>query len=456
MDRPPRHPFRITSWTRVGALVLAAVTALLAGLVLGGGAGSTARAEAEPSTLEPSPPPIVKASVRTSGTDYDDHDDDEDDDDDDDDDDDRPPPTSVPPTTRPPVTVPPTTRPPVTVPPSTTPPTTTPVAPGPAGIVSDCSVDVTAPLATLIARLPMGATLNLRSGGCYRIDRTLFVQGKRNLTIEGNGATLKAGTLGDQQRRHLWITGGSGIVVRNLTILGAATTPGVYDATKSFQHGVAISGATGVRIERVTIRNVYGDFVYVGSGGGVWSRDVTVTGSTFSGAGRQGVAVVGGQGVVIDGNTLGNVGRSMFDLEPNQVTDGAVDVTISNNSTGYARNFWLANGGVGLNVRNIVVRGNRATSATGGLVWSYGPINGYRGPFVITDNVFQFWGTVTDSGSKGGFFFSRAKGVTISGNVVQFPVARRLPAVENRDSVDIVVGTNQCNGAGSSLLITRR
>lgn len=425
-------------------MVVAAVLALLAGVLAGSATGASdgsARVTAEPPATQ-----IVRTSVKAA---TDEHDDEEDDDDD------TPPSTTLPPITVPPTTVPPTTVPPTTVPPTTVPPTTAPPT-GPPGIPADCSVDVTASLATLISRLPAGATLNLRSGGCYRIDKTLFVSGKRNVTIEGNGASLKALTPGDQQRRHLWITGGSGIVVRNLRIVGADPVPGSYDATKAFQHGVAVSGATGVRIENVTINNVYGDFVYVGSSGGTWSRNVTVTGCTFSGAGRQGVAVTGGQGVLIDSNTIGNVGRSMFDLEPNVVNDGAVDVTISNNATGYARNFWLADGGAGLNVRNIVVRGNRATAATGGLVWVYGPTNGYRGPFVFADNVFQFYGSVTDSGSRGGFFLSRAQGVTIQGNVVQFPVAKKLPAVENRDSLDLTIGTNQFNGAGSALLITHR
>ncbi len=453
----------------LGMAVLA-VLALVVGALVGGGTSSTP-AVGERAADAVAAPRIVKASVSVTDTD-------------DDDENGTPPsttvppvpptveppttvppttvppttvpPTTVPPTTVPPTTVPPTTVPPTTVPPTTVPPTTVPAVPGPRGIAGDCSVDVTAALADLITRAPAGATINLRSGGCYRIDSTLYLRGKRNLTIEGNGATLKAVAPGDQNRRHVWVIGGSGIVLRNLSIVGADPTPGSYDATKAFQHGVALSGVNTARLENLTIKNVYGDFVYLGASGGAWTRNVTVTGSTFSGAGRQGISIVAAQGVVIDRNAIEKVGRSMIDLEPNVSTDGTVDITISNNTTGTARNFWLANGGAGTNVRNVTVRGNTGVAPTGGLVWVYGPMSGYRGPFVFADNTFQFWGSVTDTGSKGGFFLSRVKGVAIQGNTVQFPAARKLPAVENRDALDVVVGINQFPGAGSALLVTTR
>ena len=38
----------------------------------------------------------------------------------------------------------------------------------------------------------------------YRIDETLFIRNRFDLTVEGNGATLKAMTIGDQNRKQLW------------------------------------------------------------------------------------------------------------------------------------------------------------------------------------------------------------------------------------------------------------
>ena len=443
------------------ALALLALLGLGVGVVAGGRIGSGATAGSAGSVAAEASRPAVGATsspgarvVLASSTSDGEGDDDE-----------TPPsvpPTTVPPTTVPP-TVPPTTVPPTippTVPPTTVPPTTPPTTgvpvAGPSGIPADCSVDVTTPLANLIARLPAGATLNLRSGGCYRVDNTLYVRGKSRLTIEGNGAELRATTVGTSGRRHLWVIGGSGITIRNLAITGVNPNPGVYNGSYPFQHGVSLSGVNGARLEHLTITNVYGDFVYVGSSNGTWSSNVSITGSQLWGAGRQGISITAGRGVVIDSNSIAKVGRSMFDLEPNVSTEGAVDVTISNNSTGNARNFWLADGGVGLNVRNVVVTNNTAVAPTGGLVWVYGPTTGYRGPFTFTGNTFQFWGSVTDSGSKGGFFFSRAQGIAIDDNTVQFPVARKLPAVESRDTLDLVVGTNRFNGAASPLLVTPR
>ena len=356
--------------------------------------------------------------------------------------------TTVLPTTT--TTVPPTTT-------STVPPTTTTTLPSnTSGVASDCSVDVTSKLANLIARAPVGGRVVLAGNGCYRVDGTLAISGKRDFTLEGNGATLRAVTAGDQNRRHVIVSGGSNVVIRNLTIRGANPNGALYNASYAFQHGVTFVGANLARLDHVTVKSVYGDFVYIGPSGATWSSNITIVNSTFDGAGRQGISVTAGKGIVIDRNTIRNVGRSLIDIEPNTADGGAVDVSVTNNVTGYAKNFWFANGGVSTNVRNVRFEGNGAEASTGGLVFIYGPTSGYRGPYFFVNNNLSFWGTVSDSGSKGGFFLSRAQGVTISGNNVLFPAAKRLPAVENRDSLNVSVAGNQFTGAGVPMLVTHR
>lgn len=333
----------------------------------------------------------------------------------------------------------------------------------PESIASDCSVDVTTRLAEFVNRSRRGTTVELAEDGCYRIDGRLRISDRKDLVIDGNGATLRAMTPGDKDRRHVWIWGGRDIVIRDLTVRGAHPDAGAqrssYHPGKAFQHGFAIQGTRGLLLERVQVYDVYGDFVYVGGelgGDGGWARDVRVTRSTFEGSGRQGIAVVKGERITIDRNRIGGVGLSLFDLEPNRGTGGAIDIRILRNRTGAVRHFWLASKGVGLNVGDVLVKGNTAVVPSAGLVWVYGPTHGYRGPFRFVDNTFEITGGVQDEGSTGAFFVSRVRGVTIEGNTVTLPTGRAMPVVESRDSLDIVLEGNTFVNAGPEIVETRR
>lgn len=332
----------------------------------------------------------------------------------------------------------------------------------PAKIASDCSVDVTEGLNRFVARSKRGSTVVLAEDGCYRVEGSLKLVGRKDFTLDGNGATIESRTPAGQGRRHVWVWGGRDLVIRDLTVRGANPNAGAqrsaYNPTKAFQHGFALQGVKGAVLDRVAVYDVYGDFVYVGPDleTGAWSRDVEITRSTFEGSGRQGISVVAGKHVEIDRNRVGGTGLSLFDLEANRGEQGAVDVRITRNSTGAVRHFWLANKGAGLEIRNIVVKGNETIEPAAGLVFVYGPTTGYRGPFRFVDNYFAITGQIQDEGSKGAFFFSRARDVTITGNTVTLPGGRNMPAVENRDSENIVIEGNTFRNAGQELIVTTR
>jgi hypothetical protein len=337
----------------------------------------------------------------------------------------------------------------------------------PASIASDCSVDVTAALQKWIQSVPNSSTLRLRRKACYRIDGTVTVAGRQHLTLDGRGATLQAKTGGDKGRRHLVFLGGRDIVVRNLTVrstnLNARVPGGAYDGSRAFQHAFSFLGVQQGRLDKVQVYNVFGDFVYIGAGPkiadpkiGVWSRDIKVTNSTFDGSGRQGISITAGKKIVIDRNTIGHAGQTLIDLEANTPDGGAVDVRITRNRTGAARHFWLANKGAGTQIRDIVVEHNRMTEATGALVFVYGPLGGYRGPFRFVDNHFIANNRAFDEGSRGAFFLSRVDGALIRGNVVTFPAGQQMPAVENQDSLNIVVKGNTFTNAGQEIITTTR
>ena len=332
----------------------------------------------------------------------------------------------------------------------------------PETVPSDCSVDVTQKLATFIAHAPRGSTVVLAEDGCYRLDGSLIIYQRKDLTIDGNGATLKAMTPGDRNRRHVWIRGGKNLTIRDLTVQGANPNADdveeSYVGQKAFQHGFAIQGVDKATLDRVTVNAVYGDAVYIGSDGSdaTWSRDITITNSSFEGAGRQGFAVVAGKRIVFDRNRLANAGQSLIDLEANSAEGGAVDVRITRNTTGAAKHFWLANKGAGLEIRDIVVKDNKATEATAGLVFVYGPLTGYRGPYAFIGNEFMITDRVADEGSQGAFFLSRAKDVTIRDNRVVLPSGKNMPVVENRDSLDLTIEGNRFVNAGQELIVTQR
>lgn len=325
-------------------------------------------------------------------------------------------------------------------------------------VARDCSKDVTAALQQWINRSPDGSVLRFGSQGCYRIDKTLFVRDKNHVRIEGNGATLKAMLVGDRTRMQLVLEGGRGITVHNLVIRGANFSAGAhrgaYHPDLEAQHAFSVSGATDVVLDDVQAYDLYGDFVYIGSGPkGQTSHNVTVSNSKFSRSGRQGISITNAVNVTIKGNNISEVARSLFDIEPNDLKQQARSIHIIGNTTGAAVNFWLADKGAPASIGDIEISGNRMTAATGGLIFVFAPSGPYRGPFMFENNDLIANDKVIDEGSKGAFFFTHAENITIRNNTVSFE-GGDMPAVELRDSHHVQVTGNRFTGAGQTMLAT--
>lgn len=236
-------------------------------------------------------------------------------------------------------------------------------------LATDCSQDVTEGLNRLVARADEGSTIALEPLGCYRVDGTIAVEDKRNLTIEGNGATLDGSRVpGERARRHIRVRGGADLTMRNFTILGSRCAqppcegPGLSEMER--QHGIAVENVAGMLIERMTIKNVWGDFVYISQKGeGERPSDVVVADSYFRNSGRQGIAPSGVEGLEVRNNVLVDAGRSVFDFESEG--GGATDVLLVDNDIVRPDNATLNVGcadrgtGVPLNEGPIVLTGNR-------------------------------------------------------------------------------------------------
>ena len=258
--------------------------------------------------------------------------------------------------------------------------------------------DVTGPINSFLAGVAPGTTVTFAKNARYRIEGVLILLNPSNITIDGNGATFFATTDGSgvapprkpfryswpRRREHWDVRGAHNLTMRNFTVRGAnpngGATPEAYVAGLEGQAGIAISRTDGIVIDNVTITDTYGDFVWITGA----STDVTIRNSTFARSGRQGVAIVGASGVVIQDNKIRDVARSVIDLEPlgkAQVTD----LHVRRNQVGDYRNFLLAAGGGGPGVSDIWLEANRVDGGNGVSVAAGHNVQQRRG-YHFTDN----------------------------------------------------------------------
>ncbi|GAA2612014.1 right-handed parallel beta-helix repeat-containing protein [Actinomadura fulvescens] len=238
-------------------------------------------------------------------------------------------------------------------------------------VASDCSTDVTSAFNSWLAGVPDGSTISLAANGCYLSNGTFLFVGRRNLTILGNGATIKAsgapacppgatrnakgycvvpnkpdgscptdttrtGTgecVQKVSRQQLRFVRGGGFVVRNVTLQGSNFTPdcavpppaqySCYDALREGDGNLHVFGSDGVLIDNVRFKNAWDDAVTVapidardGDGtGALIPRNVTVQNSTVDTAGRHAFTCIGCRDFVIRDNTVTNVGYWGVDVE---------------------------------------------------------------------------------------------------------------------------------------------
>jgi hypothetical protein len=339
----------------------------------------------------------------------------------------------------------------------------------PATIDATGKADVTVALNAFVASVRDSSTIVFPQGARYRVEGTLYFENRRALTLEGNGATVFAATDGSKAapptkslaaywprtRIHVLFAGGENIVVRNLAVQGANPHAGTgdlaYRSSLEAQHGFQFSGVRGGELDRVTVTDVYGDFVYFGPSNGRPSSGIRVHDSHFERNGRQGMAFTGGEDIVIEGNFMSEVRRAHFDIEPNSADNIIRRVTIQKNRFGPGRLLFLAAHGNAGTVEDIAIVDNTLIGKSLNLSVS-APPRSRRARFRIVGNTAD-----RVYGNPGGhlMFFQRVDGVEVRGNRNPVEAGRQMVGVRTRESCNVVVRDNVWpNGIGESTIET--
>jgi hypothetical protein len=249
--------------------------------------------------------------------------------------------------------------------------------------------DVSAAMNAFLRSVPDGSVVRFRSGARYRMDQRLVISGRRDLEIDGNGATIVARTDGDATRSHVRIENSSNIFVHDLTVRGANPHAGTGDAAyrpaREHQHAFDVRSVDTLTLEHVSAYDVYGDFVYLGQmPNGPWSAHVTVSDSRFARNGRQGIALIAVRDVLIERNTLTGMRRATFDLEPRAADDGVDRVRIRDNDIGPGKLMFVAADG-SKPVHHVTVADNRLTGQAL-QIYVHHSRPGYRDDWTIVRN----------------------------------------------------------------------
>lgn len=325
------------------------------------------------------------------------------------------------------------------------------------------SADVTRALNELFARVPAGARVEFPAGGRYRVEGILQIDGLVDVVVDGRGSTLFAETDGagraapsrpyrprwPRLRQHVAIRNAAGLTLEHLAIRGP-NRDGKYVPALEGQAGIAVQRSERVLIARVEIAQTYGDGVYVTGG----SRAVAVRDSRIHRAGRQGVAVVHGDDIVVERSRIDRVARSVFDLEPITPRSRVRDVHLRENRIGDYGNFLLAAGGAGPNVTDVRLERNLVTGGNGIAVFAGMPRWTRRGLHVVGNRSTVPGRRVRGTGRDGVLQIVNIDGVEITGNrqrVDAGTIAVTLDGVCN-----LTMRENEFPGAAAARRVTGR
>jgi hypothetical protein len=204
------------------------------------------------------------------------------------------------------------------------------------------------------------ADVSLKGGGkvfvptssqSYFINAVTSIQMKNNVTLElAENTTLEA--IATDAGLYAII---KGIDVSNIGIIGRGTIKGERNShigmSGEWGMGIDIRGCTNVLIDRLTIRDCWGDAIYIGSSTNKnYCENVTIDKLLADNNRRQGISVISAKNLRILNttikNTLGTSPQAGIDIEPNYPTERLEGIFIENyvsENNVYGISLWLTN-----------------------------------------------------------------------------------------------------------------
>ena len=276
------------------------------------------------------------------------------------------------------------------------------------------SRDVTASLTRFLYN-DRGRRLCLKPYGIYRVDGIVRITNQVGLHLNGRNATLKAGPSisPTANRRQLNIENSRSIVILNLRIRGRNPDYTRWNSSRQHESGIHIDGGSSIRLDHVSVRDTYGDGIYIGFKDGRLAppTGVILYKVSIARTGRNGIAIVAGNGILVIYSTITDSSIHAIDLEPDLSTAVVSHVTVQRSSlrrygrsgadTGYA---FAANGKAGT-MSYLKIAGNTSDRFKTTIQNRYG---GTHKAITFTGN---------SSTYRAPAYFTNVTGLTFSGNV---------------------------------------
>lgn len=261
----------------------------------------------------------------------------------------------------------------------------------PDSIPADCSRTVEGDLMNFLGTVADGSTVRFAKGGCYGQDRTIVLRDRKDLVVDGNGATFKRlsapnpkNPAGPNTSNASWrIIRGDKVILKNMAIRGnydplPRGTPGQGQYT---DHGISIWGGLNHTVADVSIANTDGELVGVDPDvetagklhGGDYakaepSRNIVLEGIRGEHAARQCISTTAVDGFVLKDSTIVDCQQTGYDAEVDLQGEVNRNIKVLNNTfTGvYFAAIQvpvLSLPGFEGTVGNIEIRGNTMTQA---------------------------------------------------------------------------------------------
>lgn len=155
-----------------------------------------------------------------------------------------------------------------------------------------------------------------------------------NKVINGNGATIKIKPVTGEYYHVIDVRGST--TISNLTIIGERDDH--IGTSGEWGHGISISKCDRVHIENVTVKNCWGDGIYLGSDNTetheTGCNNVTINNCLIDNNRRNGISIIDCDNFIIDGCTISNthgtnpqIGINIERNSDNQITSGIIKNT---------------------------------------------------------------------------------------------------------------------------------